>query len=177
MAVKLPATSLFIIPTYCFKSTSLELWPYIKISASGLFAPYKVLLSLHAGRWDKDKLFDILSSYFNTGHLLKHLFARHFSFSHSYWKEMSTASTHSRGFIYWLLREQHWERSACTWNERRGERSERTKGHKVWGGEKMVRTPQESCCQTILETRVQKFDFKMWEDLMFLQLRTHFNYN
>lgn len=91
-----------------------------------------MLLSLHAGRWDKDKLFcNIIIFHFRLSPETP--LQKGISVSVAAIVRKCQLRVHtSRGFIYWLLGEQHCKRSGCTRDEEGGERGERTKGHKVW---------------------------------------------
>lgn len=91
-----------------------------------------MLLSLHAGRWDKDKLFcNIIIFHFRLSPETP--LQKGISVSVAAIVRKCQLRVHtSRGFIYWLLGEQHCKRSGCTRDEQGGERGERTKGYKVW---------------------------------------------
>lgn len=129
------------------------------------FPHYWMLLSLHAGRWDKDKLFcNIIIFHFRLSPatpLLKSISVPAIAIVRKCQLQVHT----SRGFIYWLLGEQHYKRSGCNRDERRGERGESTKGHKVWGEKSGVKSTEI----------VQPYVLYVWGDLMLLQLRTYFH--
>lgn len=85
-----------------------------------------MLLSLHTGRWDKDKLFyNIIIFHFRLSPETP--IQKGISVSAVAIVRKCQLWVHtSRGFIYWLLGEQHCKRSGCTRDEQRSEKDERT---------------------------------------------------
>lgn len=124
----------------------------------------RCFLSLHTGRWDKDKLFHNIII-FHCRLSPETPLQKGISVSVATIERKCQLRAHTgRGFIYWLLRGQHCKRSGCTQGQTtRWERRKDTKCEVKKSGVESTEVVQLCCVY-------------MWADLMFLPLRTYFHF-